>query len=188
MDTSIRNITLDFYNNTLITINAKQCDHKLRGILATVSENGVPVVLDSSKVSAYVRCRKPDDKVVFDKCDIDSNGKVYIKLTNQILACAGKIAMDIIIVESITTTTYQKIISSGVNVISTMTMYLNIVENVFPDEYIESTDEFSALKYALARAEYNYEHVLEQAETYADSAKSYYEQTKALYDSLNSSS
>ena len=188
MDTSIRNITLDFYNNTIITVNAKQCDHKLRGILATIAENGVPIVLDSSKVSAYVRCKKPDDTVVFNRCTIDSSGKVYIELTNQILAYAGRVSMDVIIVKSITSTTYQKIVSSGVDVISTMTMYLNIVENVFPDEYIESKDEFSALKYALARAEYNYENVLKQAETYAKNAKNYYEQTKALYDSLNSSS
>lgn len=172
MDTSIRNITLDFYNNTIITVNAKQYDHKLRGILATVSENGVPVVLDSSKVSAYVRCKKPDNTVVFDKCEIDSNGKVYIELTNQILACVGRVALDIIIVKSITPTTYQKIMSSGVDVITTMTMYLNIIENIFPDEYIESQDEFSALKYALARAEYNYQHVLDQAEEYASAAKS----------------
>ena len=129
-------------------------------------------VLDSSKVSAYVRCKKPDNTVVFDKCEIDSNGKIYIELTNQILAYVGRVALDIIIVESITKITYQKIISSGVNVISTMTMYLNVVENVFPDKYIESKDEFSALKYALARAEYNYQHVLDQAEEYVDSIKS----------------
>lgn len=96
--TTTKNISLDFYNNNLVTINAKQLDTAARYVNVTCTDYGKKAVLDPDTMSAFVRYKKSDGHKVFNDAFIQSDGTVQFELTQQMLASEGKQTVDLLIV------------------------------------------------------------------------------------------
>lgn len=96
--TTTKNISLDFYNNNLVTINAKQLDTAARYVNVTCTDYGKKAVLDPDTMSAFVRYKKSDGHKVFNDAFIQSDGTVQFELTQQMLASEGKQDVDLLIV------------------------------------------------------------------------------------------
>lgn len=94
-----KKISLDIYNNTIITINARQYDTLTRYVEVTCTEFGKKITLNPDEVIAFVRCEKPDGHQVLNTTQITSDGTVIVELTQQMLAVAGKCKVDVLIVK-----------------------------------------------------------------------------------------
>lgn len=98
--TTTKNISLDFYNNNLVTINAKQSDTAARYVNITCTDYGKKAVLDPDTMSAFVRYKKSDGHKVFNDATILNDGTIQIQLTSQMLASPGKQVIDLVIVST----------------------------------------------------------------------------------------
>lgn len=152
--TTTNNISLDFYNNNMVIVNAKQYDTASRNIVVTCTDSGKTVQLDWTTMSAYTRCTKPDGNYILNKAAINPSGQVQIPLTQQMLAAVGKVTVDVMIfatnnikidnlsdLNDINSLYRQK----EVTVISTMTFYINVVETAANLPAISSSYEYNAL-------------------------------------------
>ena len=152
--TTTNNISLDFYNNNMVIVNAKQYDTASRNIVVTCTDSGKTVQLDWTTMSAYTRCTKPDGNYILNKAAINPSGQVQIPLTQQMLAVVGKVTVDVMIfatnnikidnlsdLDDINSLYRQK----EVTVISTMTFYINVVETAANLPTISSSYEYNAL-------------------------------------------
>lgn len=152
--TTTNNISLDFYNNNMVIVNAKQYDTASRNIVVTCTDSGKTVQLDWTTMSAYTRCTKPDGNYILNKATINPSGQVQIPLTQQMLAAVGKVTVDVMIfatnnikidnlsdLDDINSLYRQK----EVTVISTMTFYINVVETAANLPTISSSYEYNAL-------------------------------------------
>lgn len=148
---STTNISLDFYNNTIVSINAKQEDANSRSIIATFTEHGKKVMLDSSYMSAFIRMRKSDGTLIYEEASISPEGQVIFTLTSQMLASTGKQVTDLMILSNtkLTKTDFEQIEDindlSNTSVISVMPFYLLVTASAIDSEEIISTNEFNAL-------------------------------------------
>lgn len=95
-----RQLNVDLHDTKYITINAKQFDKSSRFILITCYDQGNIIKLDSSVNYAYIRYRKADDFGVFNSCQITSEGKILVELTEQMLATPGMCYADLVILEN----------------------------------------------------------------------------------------
>ena len=145
---------MDFYNNNMVIVNAKQYDTASRNIVVTCTDSGKTVQLDWTTMSAYTRCTKPDGNYILNRAAINPSGQVQIPLTQQMLAAVGKVTVDIMIfatnnididnlsdLDDINSLYRQK----EVTVISTMTFYINVVETAANLPAISSSYEYNAL-------------------------------------------
>lgn len=189
---SIINIDVDFYDKKYILINAKQLDKSSRFLLVTCYNHGTLFSLDYTSQSAYIRYKKADDYSVFNLCKIDTNGKILVELTEQMLAAAGICTADLVIVNKriadIDEDTLEVAVKNA-EVLSTMTFLIDVSEIAAENSEIESSYEYSGLNAALAEANAEYSKVIKWARSYAtgdggvryneetDNAKYYYEQS-----------
>jgi len=154
--TTTKKISLDFYNNNYITVNAKQLDTESRYINITCTDYGKKVTLSADTMSVFVRYKKSDGKFAFNDAEILEDGTIDVELTQQMLAVDGKQTVDIIIVaesglnvESLNDA--ENIYDLGVTIVSTMTFYVNVEPTAIEHSCVTSVDEFDALLKALAR-------------------------------------
>ena len=96
----INRVNVDFHDAKYIQINAKQYDRASRFILITCYNQGNIFPIDNISNHAFIRYRKPDDLGVFNSCDITTDGKISIELSEQMLAVVGKCYADIVIVDN----------------------------------------------------------------------------------------
>lgn len=191
---TIINIDVDFYNNKYILINAKQHDKKSRFLSVTCYNQGELYPINASEHSAYIRYRKSDDYGVFNFCEIDSNGKILVELTEQMLASDGICCADLVIVNKgkadVNVETGEIIVIDNASILSTMVFHIDVSETSVVNSDIESSYEFNGLNVALEKAEAEYTEVILMAKSYAignadgirenedyDNAKYYYEQS-----------
>lgn len=97
----IKEINIDFHDKKYISINAKQYDKLSRFVLVTCYNQKNVYHIDNNFNSAYIRYRKSDDLGVFNKCKITDDGKIFIELTEQMLAIPGTCYADLIILNKI---------------------------------------------------------------------------------------
>ena len=148
---STTNISLDFYNNTIVSINAKQEDANSRSIIVTCTDHGKEVMLDSSYMSAFIRMRKSDGTLIYEETSISPEGQVIFTLTGQMLASTGKQVTDLMILSTpdITNEELQSLSDtedlSNASVISVMPFYILVTSSAVDSDSIVSTNEFSAL-------------------------------------------
>ena len=156
----IKEIDLDFYNRKNIFVEAKQYDVNSRYILVSCHNQGSTCILDKNIHTASVRYKKSDESVVFNSCEITDDGKILIKLTQQMLSSPGNCIADIMV------------FSAGEEPCSesTMKFYVNVIPNPYPNEEIESSNEFGALEDLMNKALADYEYVMENAQKSADDA------------------
>jgi hypothetical protein len=125
-------IAVDFINPSYNISRAKHLD-TARYIVCTLTENGIPRTIKSNEV-ARIRLQKPDKTYVYNDCKIIEDGRVFITLTEQILAVEGNALCDIQVTDE----------EAGI-VYSTKNFIVNIDETAVDNSIIESSNEFDAL-------------------------------------------
>lgn len=161
-------INLDFYNNTLITINAKQHDTFARFINVTCTDQGRKVVLDKESMSVYVGIHKSDSDDEFEHADILSDGTININLTENMLSASGRCYFDVIVFGKggLTVDDIRLVFSMedlNTSVLSTMPICLNVVGNAVSYAKLEQHKNYNGLLYAISLAE-NMEVYIEEQE------------------------
>lgn len=171
----VKQINVDFHNAKYIQINAKQYDRDSRFISITCCNNGNVFPIDNKSYYAYVRYRKPDELGVFNSCDVTDDGKIMIKLTEQMLAVSGKCYADLIIVNNepveISENTGELILKDGDCIVSTMVFCINVIESTFDSTEIESTYEFNALNDLLIKVTEDYSYIMKACKISEENAK-----------------
>lgn len=130
-------ITVDLYNPYPLGImNAKQGD-TARGAIVTLTAGGSIVEPTTEQVRIYAK--KPDGTKVYNDCTIQ-DGKVKIVFTNQLLAIAGSLPVELEMM-------------SGNDILTTPIFVIQVLPTNIDSSAIESSDEFTALEDALQKVE-----------------------------------
>ena len=145
-------ITLDLYAKNVVSVSAKQFDTETRYIEVTCVDKGIIFNVDKTKMSAFIRYKKPDDNGVFNNCEITDNNTINFELTQQMLVVPGRAIADIMLVEKVYTNGNKPVSDSDINapIISIMSFYVNIAPTALDHSNIESSYEFNALTKALS--------------------------------------
>lgn len=135
MNTKI--IKLDINNKMYETITAKQGDTESRFLLFHLFDASLPFDLTEKSVRVYGI--KPDGTKIFNDLVINDVKKGYctLKLTNQMLAIAGLVKLELVIY-------------SGNKKLSSIPFVLNVISSLNSDDAVVSTNEFTALMNGLA--------------------------------------
>lgn len=130
MNTKI--IKLDINKKLYETISAKQGDTESRFLLFHIFDSSLPFDLREKSVRVYGI--KPDDTKVFNDLVINDAEKGYctLELTNQILAIAGLVKLELVIY-------------NGNKKLSSIPFVLNVISSLNSDDAVVSTNEFTAL-------------------------------------------
>lgn len=158
-----KNIDVDIYDRKIVRVNAKQYDATSRFLLVTCYAQKKLLPLNSMYYSVIVRVKKPDGYCAFNDCSITEEGKVLVELTEQILAAEGNAYLDLIIMNTDYSDGSQSSNAINVgtgNILSTMTICVNVVPAACDCWDIESSNEFIALNHALIEAQNNYQGVM----------------------------
>lgn len=189
-------LSIDFCNQKYILVNAKQYDRNSRFLLVTCYNGGTLFPLSKGLHNAFIRYKKADGLSVFNECGI-KDGKVLVELTEQMLSVQGSCVADLLIVSG----SIAKVNESGQitgfeggSIISTMTFYINVIENPVENWQIESEYDYDKLNDFLTKAAAHYENVVNMARSYAeggtgiragentDNAKYYCEEAESFCD------
>ena len=155
--TTKKDISLDFYNNSIVNIYAKKSDANSRTIEITCTDNGKKVKIDNNIASAFVRMKKSDGTYIYNNAIISNEGIIKIELAGQMLSVAGKHVVDIMILSNpnITSTELEALESTddlnNTSVISVMPFYLIVTDSAVDNSEIASTNEFDALVQATSK-------------------------------------
>ncbi|MFR5561938.1 MAG: BppU family phage baseplate upper protein [Clostridium sp.] len=135
MNTKI--IKLDINNKMYETITAKQGDTESRFLLFHLFDASLPFDLTEKSVRVYGI--KPDGTKIFNDLVINDVKKGYctLKLTNQMLAIAGLVKLELVIY-------------SGNKKLSSIPFMLNVISSLNSDDAVVSTNEFTSLMNGLA--------------------------------------
>lgn len=135
MNTKI--IKLDINNKMYETITAKQGDTESRFLLFHLFDASLPFDLTEKSVRVYGI--KPDGTKIFNDLVINDVKKGYctLKLTNQMLAIAGLVKLELVIY-------------SGNKKLSSIPFMLNVISSLNSDDEVVSTNEFTSLMNGLA--------------------------------------
>lgn len=134
MNTKI--IKFDINKNLYDTLIAKQGDTKSRFLLFNLLDGSIPFSLENRSVRVYAI--KPDGTEVFNDLIITDATKGYciLELTTQILAVAGTVKLELMVIEN------EKKLTSNI-------FYMSVKESINSEKAIVSTNEFGALLTAL---------------------------------------
>ena len=138
---SYQYLDIDINKKTYRRLRAVQGDSKSRYILVSLYDNSKAYNLSNCSVKVF-GC-KSDKKIFFNYAIVTDviNGKFEIELTNQALAAAGELEIQILILG-----TNQERLTS-------FSFYIDVEKSIVNDEVIESTNEFKALTGALSQVE-----------------------------------
>lgn len=136
MNNSTYRLTLDMHDSVVQKcFNIKRQDNA-REIKITLSDNG-KVYQIAEGCTATFRAKKPDGTVLFNHCAIENNIITY-ELTNQTSAVAGEVECELTLYDA-----DEKQITSP-------RFALMVMETLYSDSEIESTNEFTALVETMA--------------------------------------
>ena len=135
----LRKINLEINKDLYNPIQVKQND-TARYLLFNLLDNGVPFSLENKTVRVYGL--KPDGTKVFNNLTIinAARGLAELQLTTQMLVKPGCLKLELVIYEA-------------TDILSTTKFDIDIISCIRDDGAIESTNEFSALTVALAKAD-----------------------------------
>lgn len=133
----LQEINLELNSNAAYTtVGAKQGDHQSRVIKIHITENGQDWSIPNGAHASY-RVRKPDGYAIWNEASIDfTENVVYITLTEQTLAVAGRAYADLLFVQG---TGEEQTVLSTVSFIIIIMASPDITRNV------ESSDEFTEI-------------------------------------------
>ena len=136
MEDIVYSINLDLRKNLHQVLVMKEDDVNSRIIEAVITDNGKPYNLNGCAVN--LKWKKPDGALVYSETESVDSNTVKVTCTEQMLAVAG-------IAEA------EFEITSGNAVASTLSFSISINKKVADNSDIESCDDFSALKDAMAQ-------------------------------------
>ena len=172
-----KNINVDVYDDKYILLNAKQYDNSSRYITVTCYDQGKILNLNSSKHTAYVRYKKPDEHIVFNFCTINPRGQIEVELTEQMLADTGVCDVDLVIVNKgsavINIDNGDIINIDSSSVISTMAFRIYVYESSVDNSLIESSDEFNGLTELMEMATAEYDEVIKASKHWSSMSQSW---------------
>ena len=164
------NINVDFYDKKYILLNSKQLDKNTRFLSVTCYNQGELYSLDNISHTAYIRYKKADGHSVFNFCTI-KDGKIFVELTEQMLAASGICTADLVVVNrgqaSVDAETGEIVNLDKASVMSTMTFHIDVAETAVDNADIESSYEYSAFNQSLETYWSNFEAVMQTAKSYA---------------------
>lgn len=157
-DTTLK-ITLDLYNNNIVTIKSKQLDNA-RKLEIHFTENGEEYRMLKNQYTAFIRWRRPDGKSCIAQSHEYTKEDDFpiFKISNQMLAVKGRAIADVIIItaedlDNINDMTLEEIMDIKYNILSTMKFYVNIDEAATDfDGTINSDEELDMAKNLMAAA------------------------------------
>lgn len=145
-------------NNNYVQVPTVQGDGEhVRYVRLMLYANSVPYVIPDN-VGVYIVGQKPDNKNVFNECEIDENGDVIVEITRQMAAVPGRAEYQIMLIDKMTQ-----------DQLKTFPFYVITVES-YDAENMTSSDEYKALVDALAAMEADYEHYIVECAASAASA------------------
>ena len=157
----LQEITLELNSNTAYTtIGAKQGDSGSRVIKVHITQNGEPWTIPNG-VSASYRVRKPDGYAVWNSAVIpypNPENVLYITLSEQALATAGRAYADIVFTEGS---------GDNLSILSTVSFIIIIMASPDITKNVISSNEFSQILELTADADA----VLDEAEAWAAGTK-----------------
>lgn len=139
--TLTQQITLDIYDPPYFAyVNAKQADNISRVLVVTLTAHGEQIKPAAGTETAVFRALKPDKTGVIDPAVIGEDGKITIALSDQALACVGRVEADVSILK-------------GDEVLSSATFYIQVDAAPVSGMQIESSNEFLTMLEATRAAE-----------------------------------
>ena len=137
MDALTLKVNLDcLRKDSQAIINAKVGEANGRKVVFTLYE-GRTAFFVPAEATVIFRAQKPDGTILYNHCVID-DGKVEYTITSQTVAVAGVYACEL------------QIVSDG-RIIYSPYVTLNVMDNLYSDTEVESSDEFTELENALNR-------------------------------------
>lgn len=122
-----------------VIITAKQGEASGRKITFSLKEGRLPYKVPSG-VTAVLRAKKPSGAVLYNTCTVTEDGKVEYVITTQTVADVGTLPCELQL-------------SQDGRVIFSPNFTLLVYRNLAIDNEVESSDEYTALQTALAKAE-----------------------------------
>lgn len=128
-------IVVDLYNPyPLKKVNMQQ-NNIGRGVLVTLTAGSMVVNPKGEDVKLWAN--RPDEKVSYLSCEIQTDGTIKAPFSSQMLAKTGKVVVMLELIR-------------GEDYITTPIFYVNNNVNIADHAAVESTDEFTALQNAIS--------------------------------------
>lgn len=139
-DTYTYSVTLDLSEHPIQSITVKQYSKNVNKLEISVTQKGVVYIIDSSKYNAYFKMRTPDNRYIYDTCEVDENGLVTYTLPENSTWVAGTGEAEV-----------EVISNDGKTRMSTCTFEIVIDASAYPEGEITASNDYSALVNAMAQ-------------------------------------
>ena len=131
---NIQKITVDFYNNKIIFIRAKQYDKKTRYLIVSCTNNGTFIKFNPEDTICKLKMLTPDNRAIYNEEVINEDGTILVEFTESMLCGAGKGKFELNMLSKDYST-----------LISTMTIDIIIEPSVYDNDKVISSDEYNIL-------------------------------------------
>ena len=131
---NIQKITVDFYNNKIIFIRAKQYDKKTRYLIVSCTNNGTFIKFNPEDTICNLKMLTPDNRAIYNEEVINEDGTILVEFTESMLCSAGKGKIELNMLSKDYST-----------LISTMTIDIIIEPSVYDNDKVISSDEYNIL-------------------------------------------
>ena len=131
---NIQKITVDFYNNKIIFIRAKQYDKKTRYLIVSCTNNGTFIKFNPEDTICNLKMLTPDNRAIYNEEVINEDGTILVEFTESMLCGAGKGKFELNMLSKDYST-----------LISTMTIDIIIEPSVYDNDKVISSDEYNIL-------------------------------------------
>ena len=152
-----QNLITDFCRDNTQSILLKQYEKNSRFIIVKCTENGVFKKLDKGTMTCNIKVLTPDDRAIFDPCEILDDGTVKVSVSESMVYAAGVAKAELNIFDDSTAT-----------LLATMVFNFIIKPSAYSDDKIIASDEFSALTELITKAEKEQERLKEAKFTLYD--------------------
>ena len=140
MNIVLNKLSLDVNKSgTQANIVAKQGDIQSRAVIITFNKNGQIYNVEEGN-TAIIRAKKPDGTVIYNSATVE-DGKVYFIFTSQYCTSVGKVTLEV------------QILDSNNHVLYTPKFILRVEDNLYDDNEIESTNEYTQLTQSINQAQ-----------------------------------
>ena len=163
MTTNITPITQEYIvdmssNNNFIQVPSVQGDgNYTRYVQVTLVENGQIYEIPPN-VGIYIAGTKPDNKTIFNSCEIVDTNKIKFEVTSQMSAVVGRGDYQIVFIDSQTNSQ-----------IKSFPFYI-VTTRSFNAEEMVSSNEYQALAELVAKMQDDYSHYVVECQEAADAA------------------
>lgn len=138
MKLSTYRISLDIHKTASQNLIKVKKGDSGRKICVSLTETGKPYII-TEDCTAVFRCKKPDGTVLFNSCNIENN-IISCLITSQVVSSVGDVECEVTLYGS------DKLQITSPNFV------ILVVPDLYSDDEVESTNEFTALTEAMVSA------------------------------------